>query len=135
MAKEILDDFDWQKGDNTNESLPTPRDESSVVMLKSFTTEEEAQVCAAALKSEGIDAHVITSTTGVMTPFAYGNIRLFVAESQEEEALIIIRRLDAISDVYDNPKVSSERIFAIIAIGIFIIGFFIYLLQRAIYGL
>jgi hypothetical protein len=135
MAKEILDDFDWQKGDNTDESLTTPRDESSVVMLKSFTTEEEAQVCAAALKSEGIDAHVITSTTGVMTPFAYGNIRLFVAESQEEEALIIIRRLDAISDVYDNPKVSSERIFAIIAIGIFIIGFFIYLLQWAIYGL
>lgn len=131
--QELLDDSKYEKLENHSDNPPQGT-EGGVVLLKTFNTEEEAQVCTATLKSEGIDAHVITSATSGMTPFAYGNIRLYVAESQEDEALLIVQRLNAEKEVYDNPRLSAERIFAIVAVGLLAIGIIIYFLQQAIYG-
>ena len=136
MNKDLLDDFDWSEEDFTNEDIDFAihNDPESVVMLQTFNTNEAAQVCAAALKSENIDAHIISSTTGDMTPFAYGNIRLFVAASQKEQAQKIIKQLTATQDVYEDTNGSATRIFILLLIGLFIIGFVIYFLQGLIYG-
>lgn len=134
MNNDILDKLDWEDEDDRYQDNIDDHIENSVIMLKSFNTEEEAQVCAAVLKNEGIEAQVITSSTGGMTPFAYGNIRLFVAASQEEEAHSIIKRLDAEKEVFDNPSISAQRILGFMIVGLIMIGFIIYLLQTIIYG-
>ncbi len=129
MDNNLLDRLDWEDEDHIEDENQNHTD-SGVIMIKTFNTEEEAQVCAAALKNDGIDAHVISSATSGMTPFAYGNIRLFVALSQEEEAHKIIQRLEAEREVYDNPSASSVHIFVIIAIGLLIISIIVYLVQE-----
>jgi hypothetical protein len=129
MDNNILDKMDWEENEPFNADNEETSD-SGVIMIKTFNTEEEAQVCAAALKNEGIDAHVISSTTSGMTPFAYGNIRLFVAVSQEEEAHKVIQRLDAESAVFSNPRDSAVHIFVIIAIGLILISILLYLVQK-----
>lgn len=134
MNNDILDKLDWEDEDDRYQDNIDDNIENSVIMIKSFNTEQEAQVCAVVLKNEGIEAQVITSSTGGMTPFAYGNIRLFVAASQEEEAHSIIKRLDAEKEVYDNPSVSAQRILGIMIVGLIMIGFIIYLLQKVVYG-
>ena len=124
MSKEILDNLEWENEDPDKEQPSETRfqDENEVVMLKTFNTEEQAYICAASLKNEGIDAHVITSVTGQMTPFAYGMVRLYVAESQVEEASAILQRFEAENAVYENPQLSSGRILMIIIAGLFILG-------------
>jgi hypothetical protein len=129
MDNNILDKMDWEENEPFNADNEETSD-NGVMMIKTFNKEEEAQVCAAALKNEGIDAHVISSTTSGMTPFAYGNIRLFVAESQEEEAHKIIQRLNAEREVFSNPQDSAVHILAIIAIGLVIISILLYLAQK-----
>jgi hypothetical protein len=133
MSREILNDIDWDNEEPEDEGAKhLSYNEDEVVMLKTFNTEEQAHISAAALKNEGIDAHVITSVTGQMTPFAYGMVRLFVAESQVEEAAAILKRTEAEESVYENPKLSSSRILMIIAVGILaialILGFVQYFL-------
>jgi hypothetical protein len=129
MDNNILDRMDWDENEHFNADNEETSD-SGVIMIKTFNTEEEAQVCAAALKNEGIDAHVISSTTSGMTPFAYGNIRLFVAVSQEEEAHKIIQRLATENAVFSNPQDSAVHILVIIAIGLVIISILLYLVQK-----
>ena len=108
MSKEILDDIDWGNEEPEEEGAQyLAYNEDEVVMLKTFNTEEQAHICAASLKNEGVDAHVITSVTGQLTPFAYGMVRLFVAESQVEEATAILKRYEAEEAVYENPRLSS----------------------------
>lgn len=132
--QELLDEWEYPKEDFIRDESSFSMEGNSVVLLQSFNTEGEAQICAASLKSAGIDAHVITSATSGMTPFAYGNIRLYVAASQEDEALGILQKLNAEKEVFDNPRLSAERIFAIVLVGLFAIGIIIYFLQQAIYG-
>lgn len=124
MSKEILDNLEWENEDPKREQPSEARfqDENEVVMLKTFNTEEQAYICAASLKNEGIHAHVITSVTGQMTPFAYGMVRLYVAESQVEEASAILQRFEAENAVYENPQLSAGRILMIIIAGLFILG-------------
>ena len=134
MNNDILDKLDWEDEDDNYQDNIDDNAGKSVIMLKSFNTEEEAQVCAAVLKNEGVEAQVITSSTGGMTPFAYGNIRLFVAASQEEEAHNILKRVDAEKEVFDNPSVSAQRILGFMIVGLIMIGFIIYFLQKVVYG-
>ena len=134
MNNDILDKLDWEDEDDRYQDNIDDHIENSVIMIKSFNTEQEAQVCAVVLKNEGIEAQVIASSTGGMTPFAYGNIRLFVAASQEEEAHNIIKRLDAEKEVYDNTSVSAQRILGVMIVALIFIGFIIYFLQQAVYG-
>lgn len=129
MARNILDDFNLENEEQEKANDETSEALGNVIMLKTFNTEEEAQVCAAALKSEGIEAHVISSATGGMTPFAYGNIRLFVAEHYEEEAFSIIQQLEAKEQVFDDPRASAVYIFALILIGLFVTSILIYSIQ------
>jgi ABC-type methionine transport system ATPase subunit len=130
MSKDILDDMDWEnEHPEDNEELLSTHHEEEVVMLKTFNTEEQAHICAASLKNEGIDAHVITSVTGQMTPFAYGMVRLYVAESQVEEAAAHIKKTEAERAVYENPSMSSTRILMIVMVGIFAIALIIGLIQ------
>ena len=134
MNNDILDKLDWEDEDDHYRDHVDDNIDNSVIMIKSFNTEQEAQVCAVFLKNEGIEAQVISSSTGGMTPFAYGNIRLFVAASQEEEAHTIIKRLDAEKEVFDNTSVSAQRILGIMVVVLIFIGFIIYFLQKVIYG-
>jgi ABC-type methionine transport system ATPase subunit len=130
MSKDILDNIDWEnEHPEENEESHSSHHEEEVVMLKTFNTEEQAHICAASLKNEGIDAHVITSVTGQLTPFAYGMVRLYVAESQVEEAAASIKRTEAEQEVYDNPSMSSTRILMIVMVGIFAIALIIGLVQ------
>lgn len=129
MDNNILDKMYGEENDHFHADNQEAID-SGVMMIKTFNTEEEAQVCAASLKNEGIDAHVISSTTSGMTPFAYGNIRLFVAVSQEEEAHKIIQRLAAEKAVFSNPQDSAVHILVMIAIGLIIISVLLYLVQK-----
>ena len=132
MNNDILDKLDWEDEDDHYQDNIDGNAENTVIMLKSFNTEQEAQVCAVILQNEGIEAQVITSSTGGMTPFAYGNIRLFVAASQEEEAHRLIKRLDAEKEIFDNPNVSAQRILGFMIVGLIMIGFIIYFLQTLI---
>jgi hypothetical protein len=129
--KDLLDDnLDWDAEiDNWTEETnvePTP-----VTMLQTFTTEQEADVAAAILEGEGIMSRVVASITGPMTPFAYGNVRLFVATSQAEEAAKVLRKMTGKEHVDDGPKVSSTQILTIMVVGIFVIGLIIRLLLKA----
>ncbi|MDZ7880038.1 MAG: DUF2007 domain-containing protein [Saprospiraceae bacterium] len=130
--KDLLgDDLDWDaelenwaKEDNTENVPPSP-----VTMLQTFNSEQEAHVAAALLEGEGIPARVVSSSTGGITPFAYGNVRLFVAASQAEAATIILRKMTG-KEAADNAiKTSSTMILTIVVVGIVIISFIIRLLQ------
>jgi hypothetical protein len=97
MSKEVLDDWEWDNEDNDtsfNHDYFDEHDTDNVVMLKTFSADNEAYICAAALKNEGIEAHILSSATGQMTPFAYGNVRLFVAKTQAVEAAEILERIE-----------------------------------------
>jgi Putative prokaryotic signal transducing protein len=127
--KDLLDDnLDWdaEMGDWTEEpeAEPTP-----VTMLQTFNTEQEADVAVALLEGEGIIGRVVSSITGGMTPFAYGNVRLFVAASQAEEAAKILRKMTGQDSVEERPEVSATQILTIIVIGLFIMGLILTLLQ------
>ena len=133
MSKNLLDDdFDW---DNINDDLGNTEnieERHPVVMLRTFNMEEQAHLAAAALRAEGIDAHVVSAATSPLTPFAYGNIRLYVAQSQKEEAENILKELNARQEVYSEPQVSAGRILVIIVVGIFAIGLIIRLIQALV---
>ena len=130
MSREILDDLDWENEEpEENPQEQKTLIDSEVMMLKTFNTEDEAQICAATLRSAGVDAHVVASMTGQMTPFAYGNVRLFIAESQMEEALAILKQNEAENQVYENPKLSAGRILMIIIAVLFCFGLITGLVQ------
>ena len=130
MSKEILDDLDWDDDNPEDYSdLTHAPVEQEVVMLKTFSTENEAQMCAATLRNSGIDAHVVSSATGQMTPFAYGNVRLFIAESQMEEALEVLQQNEAENQVYDNTSLSAVRIIMLVVAILFIFSVIVGLVQ------
>ena len=64
-----------------------------------------------------------------MTPFAYGNVRLFVAESQMEDALALMKQIEGEKQVYNNPRLSSGVILMAIVAALFVIGLLIALVQ------
>ena len=122
--KNILDDnFDWEEDPSKlQRAFETTEEHTPVVMLRTFNTEEQAYLAAATLHAEGIEAHVVSAATGQMTPFAYGNIRLFVAATQASEATNILKETDAQQTVYEQPKTSSMAILILIILGIFLGG-------------
>ncbi len=132
MSKNLLDDdFEW---DNMNEDINDATEHQPVVMLRTFNTEEQAHLAAATLRAEGIDAHVVSASTGQLTPFAYGNVRLFVAKSQVEIAENILKEGTARQEVYNDPQLSAGKILIIVVAGIFAMGLIIRLIQL-IFGL
>jgi Putative prokaryotic signal transducing protein len=129
MKKDILDDdWEWENDDDLEETQDL-EDDIEVVMIKTFNSENQAHIYAAALNNEGINAQVVGNITGVMTPFDYGNVRLYVAESQSQEALNIIKQLDAENALKEKPLLSAAAILAIIIVGIFVIGALIYIVR------
>jgi hypothetical protein len=129
--KDLLDDnLDWDAEINNwtqeADTAPTP-----VTMLQTFNTEQEAYVAVALLEGEGIIGRVVSSITGGMTPFAYGNVRLFVAASQAEEAAKVLRKMTGQAVVEKPTETSSAHILMIIIGGLFVIGLIIRLLQKA----
>jgi hypothetical protein len=130
MDSNLLDDnAEWENEGRENTSLFYTNDEAEVVMIRTFNVEEQAYLCAARLKDSGIDAHVVGSATSQMTPFAYGNLRLFVADAQALEARQILAEMDARDDVLAQPSLSSTRIVMILVGGIMITSLVIALLQ------
>jgi hypothetical protein len=87
------DDLDWDAFWSPEDDDQTPTERQPVRMLQTFNTEEQAQLVAAQLRAVGIPAHVVTATTSGMTPFAYGNVRLFVAESQATAAAEVLAQV------------------------------------------
>jgi hypothetical protein len=64
-----------------------------------------------------------------MTPFAYGNLRLYVADAQALEAQQILAEMDARNDVLAQPSLSSTRIVMILVGGIMATSIVIAVLQ------
>jgi hypothetical protein len=136
MDKDLLDDnLEWENEGDENDHLYYTNDESEVVMIRTFNTEEQAYLYAARLKDSDIDAHVVGSTTSQMTPFAYGNLRLYVAEAQALEAQKILTEMDARNEVFEQPRLSAVRILIIIIIGLIIMGIIIAAIQTLFSGL
>ncbi len=135
MRNNILDDdFEWEDTEGVSEKKASDPQES-VVLLKTFSTENQAYLYAASLKNEDIDAHVVANTTaGSVTPFAFGNVRIFVAKSQAEQALNIVRRLDAEFEVKNNASFSAVVIFTIVLAGLFALTIICYLFFGVTYG-
>jgi hypothetical protein len=113
MSKEVLDDWEWDNEDNDtfNHNDFDEQDTDNVVMLKTYSAENEAYISAAALKNEGIEAHIVSSATGQMTPFAYGNVRLFVAKTQAADAAEILERIEKEKSQLDNEAPASKMAF------------------------
>ncbi len=127
MSKNLLDDdFEW---DNMNEDTNDSTERQPVVMLRTFNTEEQAHLAAATLRAAGIDAHVVSASTGQLTPFAYGNVRLFVAKSQMETAENVLKEEVAREEIYNEPQLSAGKILIILVAGIFAMGLVIRLIQ------
>ena len=134
--KDLLDDnLDWDAEINnwTEELATIDAERTPVTMLQTFNTEQEADLAAALLQGEGIDGRVVSSITGGITPFAYGNVRLFVATSQAEEAAAILRKMSGKDAVYNAPQTSSMYILMIVIVGIFIIGLVITLVRSVFF--
>jgi hypothetical protein len=129
--KDLLDDdIDWDaEMDNWTEAADA--EQTPVTMLQTFSTEQEAYIAAALLEGEGIIGRVVTSITGPMTPFAYGNVRLFVAASQAEEAAKVLRTMTGNAPVDKQPETSATHILMVIIAAIFVMGLIIRLLQKA----
>jgi hypothetical protein len=109
---DLLDDnLDWDKiwseEDFENEKPTEPR---PVRMLQTFNTEEQAQLAAATLRGSGIPAYVVSAATSGMTPFAYGNFRLFVAESHAAEAAQLLAKTPAEAAVITESNWSATVI-------------------------
>jgi hypothetical protein len=131
MDKNLLDDnLEWENEGDENDHLYYSNHEAEVVMIRTFNVEEQAYLCAARLKDSGIDAHVVGSATSQMTPFAYGNLRLFVAEAQALEAQKILAEMDARNEVFAQPSLSSTRIVMILVGGIIVTSIIIAVLQN-----
>jgi hypothetical protein len=133
--KDLLDDdLDWDAEINnwTDELYESGQQHAPVTMIKTFNTEQEADLAAAMLQGEGIDGRVVASITGGMTPFDFGNVRLFVATSQAAEAAILLRKMSGEQAVYDTPQTSATQILLIIMAGLFIIGLILTLAQKAL---
>ena len=127
MSKNLLDDdFAW---DNMNDESNDASERQPVVMLRTFNTEERAHLTAATLRASGIEAHVVSAATGQLTPFAYGNVRLFVAKCQAEMAESVLKEHTVKQEIYDDPQLSAGRILIIVVVGIFGIGLIIRLVQ------
>jgi hypothetical protein len=132
--KDLLDDDldwdaeldNWTTEDSTENRVPSP-----VTMIQTFNSEQEAYVAAALLEGEGISGRVVSSITGGITPFAYGNVRLFVAASQAEAATKVLLKMTGKEAIDEPPKVSSTMILTIVIIGLFVIGLIIRVLQIA----
>jgi hypothetical protein len=132
--KDLLDDDldwdaeleNWTEEDSTENTAPSP-----VTMLQTFNSEQEAYVAAALLEGEGISGRVVSSITGGITPFAYGNVRLFVAASQAEAAAKVLRKMTGKEVVDDGPKTSSTMILTIVIIALFVMSLIIRLVQKA----
>jgi ABC-type molybdate transport system ATPase subunit len=132
--KDLLDDdLDWDAEINNWTEEPDETDEkpTPVTMLQTFSTEQEADVAAAILQGEGIVCRVVASITGPMTPFAYGNVRLFVPSSQLEAATKILLKITGKDVANNRPQPTSTQILTIVLVGLFIIGLIIRLLQKA----
>jgi hypothetical protein len=130
MDKNLLDDnLEWENEGDENDHLYYTNHEAEVVMIRTFNVEEQAYLYAARLKDSDIDAHVVGSATSQMTPFAYGNLRLYVAEAQAFEAQKILAEMDARNEVFEQPSLSSTRILIIIVAGIIITSIIIAVLQ------
>lgn len=129
--KDLLDDdIDWDAElENFSDEADTNTEPAPVTMLQTFNTEQEAYLAAAILRAEGIDGRVVSAITGQMTPFAYGNVRLFVAQSQAGEAAKILRSIKGKEAVYKNPVTSSTQILIVITIGLFVMGLILALLR------
>jgi hypothetical protein len=129
--KDLLDDnLDWDS-EMDNWTAEADADPTPVTMLQTFNTEQEAYVAVALLEGEGIVGRVVTSITGGITPFAYGNVRLFVAASQAQEAAKVLRKMTGQDAVEKQPETSSVYILAIIVGGLLVMGLIIRLLQKA----
>ena len=135
--KDLLDDnLDWESEINnwTEERADETVERTPVTMLQTFNTEQEANLAAAMLQGEGIDGRVVSSITGGITPFAYGNVRLFVATSQAEEAAAILRKMSGNEGIYNAPQTSSMYILMIVVVGIFVMGLVITLVRHLLFG-
>ncbi len=135
--KDLLDDnLDWDAEINTwaEELAETDTERTPVTMLQTFNTEQEADLAAAMLRGEGIDGRVVSSITGGITPFAYGNVRLFVATRQAEEAAAILRKMSGREAIYDAPQTSSMYILMIVVGGIVVMGLVISLVRSLFFG-
>ena len=73
-----------------------------VVILRRFVHEGQANIYAARLHEAGIDTFISNATTGGMLPFIPGGFVMHVAETNYEDALEIIEKMD------DNLKVQSN---------------------------
>lgn len=130
MSRDLLDDdFEWDSITNGLGDDEAAVERQPVVMLRTFNTEEQAQLVAATLRAEGVDAHVVSATTGQLTPFAYGNVRLYVAQSQQEKAELILKEFNARQEIYDEPQLSAGRILIILIAGLFMIGLVLRIVQ------
>ena len=130
--KDLLDDnLDWDAEINNwaKELSETNTERTPVTMLQTFNTEQEADLAAAMLQGEGIDGRVVSSITGGITPFAYGNVRLFVATRQAEEAAAMLQKMSGKEVIYDTPQTSSMHILMIVVVGIFVMGLVITLFR------
>lgn len=86
MKEEPLDQFDNQFKKNTK-----------IVSVKVFYFESKARLYAARLKEVGIQSFISNANTTTVIPLGEGGIRLHVKEEDMDQALVIIRKLDAYS--------------------------------------
>lgn len=131
MDKNLLDDnLEWENEGDENDPLYYTNNDAEVVMIRTFNVEEQAYLYAARLKDSDIDAYVVGSATSQMTPFAYGNLRLYVAEAQALEAQKILAEMDARNEIFEQPSLSSTRILIILVAGIIVTSIIIAVLQN-----
>lgn len=65
-----------------------------LVLLKQFYFESEASIYTARLRDAGVQAFLQNDTAYVMLPVGEKGIRLFVPESDVDDALAIIKEMD-----------------------------------------
>ncbi|MEL6865159.1 MAG: hypothetical protein AAFP19_12100 [Bacteroidota bacterium] len=78
---------------------------TKIIAIKYFYFESQARLYAARLKEANIRSFVSNANTTTVLPFGEGGIGLHIRESDQEEALAIIRELD-VNNVNDPPPQS-----------------------------
>ena len=135
MDKNLLDEnIDWENEGQPEAPLFYTNDAPEVVMIRTFNNEEIAHLYATHLKNSNIDAQVVSASGGQMTPFAYANHRLYVAESQALEAKQILNEIDVENNIVDGSSLKASHIFLIVFIGMILMSVIIALVKTLLWG-
>jgi hypothetical protein len=117
---DLLDDNAFNGFINSKEIRP--EDSTKVMLLAVFNHSEQAYFAAALLHEHNIPAQVVGTATAQLTPFSYGNFRLFIPTQHADQAKILLQKEDEMPEPLETKN--ETLVFGILmaVVGLVVLG-------------